>query len=223
MFEIHRLITAGVDMWIDSGRRPNDGECPAERKAQTLSNLCPMLFWQFVTLRIRFVDDKPVAQLDWFGDEDNEPPEFAAQRVLLMLLLSEDWRLRIAKCRRCGRYFFLQRIREFYASGIFCSTAHQRAMAATRRVKAQRGECHQKKVEWAAAELLRRRREGTKWYEDIRLKQELVRVVNRRLPPNQNPIKAKWVTQNQQQIQAKADSGNPESDRRRRNATPQEK
>jgi hypothetical protein len=224
--EVQRLVSDYVDEWIDSGRRRDGSEAPTERNVSTVTNLRIAVEVYSVTGRIvcAFPNDKvPVAELSgWFRagedpvsdtvllrDDPADHAEEEAVRIVTMLLLSQDWRLRLAKCRKCGRYFLLpQRRKEVYENGCFCSTAHNRAVTATKRMRERRSRCYEKQIEHAAVELLRQWNDTTSWYEDVILKRNLVIAVNQGLASNSDRVRDEitinWVTRHRSEIQAKA-------------------
>jgi hypothetical protein len=82
---------------------------------------------------------------------------------------------------------------------------------------------HEGKITWAATELRRlRKHHNDAWYEDSSVKSRLVSAVNRQQRIRRDPrqqIAINFISRYRREIQAKADSGNPESSGRRNHAT----
>ena len=220
--EVQRLVAGPVDEWLDSGRRSDGSEAPEERCVKPLTTASLAVTHYCVTARVTptFAKGIPFVQLSsWFRTGEDEvsdkvlraynPRAHAAhesRRIFTMLLLSEDWRFRLAKCRKCSTYFLLSRHRETYRNGCFCSVAHNRSASATKRMEGKRNECRQKQIEWAATELLKLRKNNLSCYDDTQLKDKLVTAVNRQLHKNriQEIIAVNWITHRKSEIEKKA-------------------
>jgi hypothetical protein len=220
--QVQELVAAGVDEWLDSGRRPDGSESPADRKMTgTLRDklaLNKLLGGITVQLAPTLEGITPIARLSgWWADL----PEMDAMYILIMVLCSKDLRLRLAKCRKCNRYFFLSKKildhkgKQVWKNGCFCSVGHNSAVTARIGRRAEYDRDRREKIDWAAAELRRLLKHGSNaWYEDTAVKNKLVRAVNKQPRIRTDPrrrISVNFISKHKQEIHAKAGSANAET------------
>jgi len=137
--EIRRL----VDAWLATGINQQGTETPQDRSLSSTSAVEARLE---EVVRETLYDLKPVLSpgdrsavleldlyLNDFGESDDkfDRAQREARRLFTALMLSDN-RLKIAKCRRCGLYYFIARPRNVYKRGTFCRKCKSADCALTR-------------------------------------------------------------------------------------------
>jgi hypothetical protein len=174
-----------VDEWLDTGVK-NGVEDPRTRDLTQAPHAC----WavrSFSSKRTFYLEPGPDGLYLQFPNESgerviaspNEQPIDQANRLFSLFLMC-DWRLKLAKCRRCGDYFELKQCNRSYKRGIACPGCARVRSAVLSTSKAR------KNAETALYCLVARRfgrRIGRtpNWYRDPRLRAEIIEFVNERI------------------------------------------
>jgi hypothetical protein len=119
---------------------------------------------------------------DQTRDEVYGSPQDKADGLFVHFCLS-SWRLRLAKCKRCGHYFWLKHWNRHYKRGTACSTctrsrSMESAMLSTSKAREQAGrELYQR----AARRFGKRIAEQPNWYRDSKVRAEMVGFLNEQI------------------------------------------
>jgi len=204
------LLRTYVDEWIETGRKSNGMERPADRGlgdgvipkapvamaavARFTRNL-PVLFRPEGGLQIFFAPYNGNGAL-------SELAEREAARFFAWFFVS-DWRNTVVKCRKpdCGRYFAIKNIQHLYKRGTFCRN-HSSAKSAWTITAEKRQKKRELLLRLATAAVKRHQKQGSRERRERPLKYYVTDYVNDRTPPAMKsvaptwPITAKWVTRN---------------------------
>ena len=189
-----------VDRWLDSALHPDGNETPYSRH---------LLPGDFFKLQKGFLDRHATAELNLFGKvtfgiggygpgtirrvEPIDQASLDASRYFLMFLQSED-RLRLAKCRRCGKYFIKgeheRRFRKNYLRGIHCESCRNKATAVLNRGRSLK----QFEDEWLPLAVRAYHKGRSKYSDDNGLKRFILLEVNYRLDAKGPHLKLNRLT-----------------------------
>jgi hypothetical protein len=119
--EVARLLRRHLDGWIQSGYSSITGESPLSR---TLPKILQNDLKKFC------IANPPLVNILEWGDLVGSWPsgpaalaDFAAFEGfrLMLTVLSSDFKFRIAKCLKCGRYFARTKLQECFKRGSYCA------------------------------------------------------------------------------------------------------
>lgn len=194
-----------VDAWIESGRGSNGVDCPRERAVRRNVQFVLLGYSKRNAVRWNYRDGRLRIYATLRSHGNQEQDAFDAAALLFILLLDSPGRARLARCDDCGTYFLRRRTPKKdtpIKRGSFCPE-HKGKGSAKRTEKSR--ESRKNELIKRAADLwlkwkpARRYGKRSVWVADM---------VNQDLPDGAEAITGKWVTQNQQKIEAEAEGRN---------------
>ena len=228
-WDLEQLVLASkfrewVEEWLDTGRNADGSESPSKRNVFHTVNAIRAVTDCAAETPMRLLLDRETSQ--FVVTFDTEPARLelplnfqfcgpferglSEARRLFTCLMASDWKESICKCRHvpCARYFFLNKPRNSYRHGTFCSREHQSHASADACTRAQRTGAQLKLIEAAARQLLDWRIGDAKWQSDANLKRLLAKelchvIATRGLHGFRQDVKLNWVTWNAKKIEQK--------------------
>jgi hypothetical protein len=172
-----------VDSWINTGKGAF-GDRPASRRpSRTIDELVTRVFASNHAVPIPVKDGYvvvPVPQGQIMLDGDNG---LQAAELMLAGMLVSPWRLKIAKCTKCEKYFSLKHWERTYKDGTICNRCvPRRKVERSADAKKVRRAAAEKELYLEAATHFWRRIVGQSgWREDQGLKDEMVAALTRKI------------------------------------------
>jgi hypothetical protein len=213
--EVAGYLRVPVDQWLRTGVNSYGRESPRSR--QLRREYAMQGFFQYIAMHppaVRFegrgltvvIGEMPDMPAGWNEFFQNAATE--AHRLFAGLMLSE-WRFGLCKCRYCEKYFLHPKPRASYVHGTFCCAAHGRHESAGRLSAKDRERAKFGREKVAAEYLISKGVTTTVWQKDADLKHRLAAAVSiqmakhPRLQSGREQVGLRWVSRNQEQIEAK--------------------
>ncbi len=110
-----------VDLWLATGRSRSGSEDPSTRRPNAkIQSIVERIFDTHHAIPVLLKDGYTVTAVPPLA-LDTETDGLLAAELMFVDMLISDWRLKIAKCARCERYFKLRHWDRTYADGTVCA------------------------------------------------------------------------------------------------------
>jgi hypothetical protein len=180
-------LRAHVDLWIDTGKNKQGEELPSSRRPTTqiheiVQRVCDTHSAIPIPVKDGYtVSPLPHPSLTFTGDRGLD----AAELMFADMLIS-DWRLKIAKCVKCGRYFALKHWDRTYNDGAVCTRCVPRRKAdrSAKHKKDKRSVAEQELYRLAARHFSAKISRDPEWQANAELKAEITDYLNLKIEQN---------------------------------------
>jgi hypothetical protein len=227
---VQRYLRKYVDPWLDSAMLKDGSESPADRSfaPPVKRRLFSDIDWDELKVERCFEDFCRENSWDFHFPAGARQPELKVvaksngpkqrARRLVVGFLSSELKYRVAKCRKCARYFIHKGQKKSYKNGIFCSAVCRNQVSAPSKTMERRRYFRERVIRWAAEAYLQLEPKYHAHADIKKLKREIASRVNQRIiksgdprlkstkprTKDQNYLSTSWITRNWNKIDVEA-------------------